>query len=217
MPSQVPEPSLPVLLFQITSSGLELLNRHWEEYPGLTPNRWLGISRGGWRSLVPEEYHAQAQKLSQLPLSDTYTVVEFPVYWQDKTIWLLIFAAAVADADGNRKVVGLVQEITHERQWPAPNRLADLEFEPESLEHRRQVSAAVAPQPGSSQSANEEESPESVEDLCHNLSGPLTSILVNCEVLMEGECPPPVRERLEGIFTEAMLISQQLRTHRRAS
>jgi len=57
--------------------------------------------------------------------------------------------------------------------------------------------------------------PESLEDLCHDLSGPLTSILVNCEMLMEDDCPPSVRQRLEGIFTEAMHINHQLRSYRR--
>jgi hypothetical protein len=207
--------SIPVLLFQITSRGLELLNRTWDDYPGLTPNRWLGISRGGWRSLVPEEYHPQVEKLTALPLSDTYTVVEFPVYWQDCTIWLLVFAAAVAEPDGGRKIVGLVQEAAQDRQWPSHSRRStDRQFEPESLARRREVSAACAPPSAASPSTEEA---ESVEDLCHNLSGPLTSILVNCELLMEGDCPPPVRERLEGIFTEAMQMNQQLRSHRKAS
>src|SRR5690348_6157294 len=110
------QPSLPVFLFQITSKGLQLLNCQWEDLRGLTPNRWLGISLGGWRSLVPQEYHPEVEKLAVLPLSDSYTVVEFPVYWQDSTVWLLVFAAAVEDPDTGRKVVGLVQDVSQERE-----------------------------------------------------------------------------------------------------
>ena len=202
-----PRPGLPVILFQITNQGLELLNSTWEEYPGLTPNRWAGISRGGWRSLVPEEYHPEVEKLSLLQLSENYTVVEFPVYWQDTTKWLLVFAAAVALPEGGRKVVGLAQDVT--REWegtfaviPAAGRELAAE-EPESA-------AVVSP------SSKSPEAGESVEELCHDLSGPLTSILVNCEMLMDDDCPPPVRQRLEGIFSEAMQINHHLRSHRRA-
>jgi hypothetical protein len=203
--SASPLPNIPVSLFQITSRGLELLNRGWEDYPGLTPNRWLGISRGGWRSLVPEEYHPEVAKLASLPVSDTYTVVEFPVYWQDTTVWLLVFAAAVAETDGERKVVGLVQEISQERQWPPAARIEA------AGEQGAQGATALR-----SASTPADEAADSVEDLCHHLSGPLTSILVNCEVLMDSDCTPPVRERLEGIFNEAMQINQHLRSYRRA-
>jgi signal transduction histidine kinase len=55
-----------------------------------------------------------------------------------------------------------------------------------------------------------------VEDLSHTLSGPLTSILVNCELLLDGECPPPVRQRLEGIFAEAQRMSELLQGRRPA-
>ena len=202
-------PGLPVILFQIANHELQLLNSKWEEFPGLTPNRWLGICRGGWRSLVPEEYHPEVEKLTFLEVSDTYTVVEFPVYWQNSTKWLLVFAAAVALPEGGRKVVGVVQDVTREREWAfaevmAPGRGTSLlESKPES----------TAPSDGSPSPVS---MPDLVEDLCHDLSGPLTSILVNCEMLMEDDCPPPVRQRLEGIFTEAMHINHQLRSHRRA-
>ncbi|MBI2819424.1 MAG: hypothetical protein HYX73_05550 [Acidobacteria bacterium] len=197
------QPGTPVLLFEINSQGLQPLNRNWEDLLGLTPNRWLGISRGGWRSLVPEEYHPEVEKLTLLQLAESYTVVEFPVYWQNTTKWLLVFAAAVALPEGGRKVVSLVQDVTREREWtfalipPAEDRVENLESE----------SDLVATHPASTE--------DSVEDLCHDLSGPLTSILVNCEMLMEDDCPPSVRQRLEGIFSEAMHINHQLRTHRR--
>jgi hypothetical protein len=198
--------SMPVLLFQINSRGLQLLNCNWEDLPGLTPNRWLGISLGGWRSLVPEEYHAEVEKLTVLPLSETYTVVEFPVYWQDTTIWLLVFAAAVAQPEGGRKVVGLVQDVTRERERSySLSRTSAPEYEPRSS-YATELPGTDATSPA-----------ESVADLCHDLSGPLTSILVNCEMLMEDDCPPPVRQKLEGIFSEAMHINQHLRSHRRAS
>src|SRR3989304_5600611 len=93
---------LPVTHFQITSGGLQILNGCREDFPGLTPNRWLGISHGGWRSLVPEEYHPEVEKLTVLPLSENYTVVEFPVYWQDATVGLLGVAGGGGPAGGGR-------------------------------------------------------------------------------------------------------------------
>jgi len=196
----------PVLLFQITSRGMQLLNSSWEELPGLTPNRWLGISRGGWRSLVPEEFHSEVEKLTLLPLSESYTVVEFPVYWQDTIKWLLVFAAAVAQPEGGRKVVGLAQDVTREREGSfAFSNAAEPDLESNNSESSINPIHPPAPRP----------SEESVAELCHDLSGPLTTILVNCELLMENECPPPVRQRVEGIFSEAMNINHQLRSHRR--
>ncbi|HEY7679610.1 MAG TPA: histidine kinase dimerization/phospho-acceptor domain-containing protein [Terriglobia bacterium] len=177
--------SLPALLFQFSSNGLEFLNRSWEDYPGLTPNRWLGILRGGWRSLVPEEYHSEVQKLS---LEAGYTVVQFPVYWQETTLWLLVFAAAVEEPDGGRKIVGSVQDITLQREWACAPATAERECE--------------------------EPTAGAIQNLCHDLSGPLTSILVNCELLLEGECPPAVRSKLESIFSEAIQIDRLLRLRR---
>jgi signal transduction histidine kinase len=205
LPEQT-RPGTPVILFQITKQGLQLLNGNWEDYPGLSPNRWLGISRGGWRSLVPEEYHPEVEKLALLELSESYTVVEFPIYWQDTTKWLLVFAAAVALPEGDKKVVGLAQDITHEREWSFATVTA-ADYDLGLKESRAEVVASSA--------AASQDPTESVENLCHDLSGPLTSILVNCEMLMEDDCPPPVRQRLEGIFSEAMHINHQLRSHRR--
>jgi hypothetical protein len=205
-PSQF-QSSLPVFLFQITGRGLQLLNCQWQDLRGLTPNRWLGISLGGWRSLIPQEYHSEVEKLSVLPLSESYTVVEFPVYWQDNTIWLLVFAAAVDDPESGRKIVGLVQDVTPERERSFA--LSGLSGQGQEYESR----------PPQMDSANDSEVPapaESIAELCHDLSGPVTSILVNCEMLMEDDCPPPVRQKLEGILSEAMHINQHLRSHRRA-
>ena len=156
--------------------------------------------------MVPEEYHPEVEKLTMLQLSESYTVVEFPVYWQDTTKWLLVFAAAVALPEGGRKVVSLVQDITREREWT----FALVPAGGQEVQVGESESERVAFRP-----AGPPASPESLEDLCHDLSGPLTSILVNCEMLMEDDCPPPVRQRLEGIFSEAMHINQQLRSHRR--
>ena len=178
------------LLFQFSSRGLELLNRKWEDYPGLSPNLWLGISRGGWRSLVPEEYHSQVEKLAELSLSDGYTVVEFPVCWQQRTVWLLVFAAAVEEPGQGGKIVGLVQDTSHQQQD-----MLFAEASPLGVTDRGRLG-------------------HSLRDLCHDISGPLTSILVNCELLMDGDCPSPVREKVETILSEAMHIDQRLR-HRR--
>ena len=49
-------------------------------------------------------------------------------------------------------------------------------------------------------------------DLCHDISGPLTSILVNCELLMDGNCPSPVREKIEVALLLA-LESRERGTH----
>ena len=204
------QPGLPVVLFQITGQSLQLLNTSWEAYPGLTPNRWLGISRGGWRTLVPEEYHSEVEKLALLEFSKGYTVVELPVYWNQSIKWLLVFAAAVALPEGGRKIVGLVQDVSREREWSfALASGSHNEIDPK-LGDSRPMAEAFSDRTAPSAV------PESLEDLCHELSGPLTSILVNCEMLMEDDCPPPVRQRLEGIFSDAMQISNQLRSQRRA-
>ncbi|MBI4479202.1 MAG: hypothetical protein HY651_04180 [Acidobacteria bacterium] len=172
----------------------------------MTPNRWLGISRGGWRSLVPEEFHSEVEKLTLLPLSESYTVVEFPVYWQDTTMWLLVFAAAVAQPEGGRKVVGLAQDVTRQREGS----FGFSDGAEPSLDTNNSESSISPIHPPVPRPCE-----ESVAELCHDLSGPLTTILVNCEMLMEDECPPPVRQRVEGIFSEAMHINHQLRSHRR--
>jgi len=189
MHSAQTQSSLPVLLFQFSSRGLEFLNRGWEDYPGLTQNKWLGIFRGGWRSLVPEEYHSEVQKLAQLSVG--HTVIQFPVYWQEATVWLLVFAAAVEEPGGGRKIVGSVQDVSDQREWTSASALADYE------------------------ETCEEQAPDPVQDFCHDISGPLTAILLNCELLMEEECPASVRNKVETIFSEALQIDKNLRNLRR--
>ena len=182
--------SLPVVLFQVSSHGLELFNRAWEEYPGLTPESWLEISHGGWRKLIPQEFHAKVRKLGELSVSEGYTVVEFPVYWLRATVWLLIFAVAVEEPEGGRKIVGLAQDVTFQREWPQ------------------------ASFPGTEEELDAGPA-DSLAQFCHDMSGPLTSILVNCELLMEGECPPSVRQKVESILSEALHLDQHLRSYRR--
>ena len=56
------------------------------------------------------------------------------------------------------------------------------------------------------------EQPEDpVRRLCHEVSGPLTSILVHCDLLLEKASAPDARERLEAIQEEALRISRYLR------
>jgi signal transduction histidine kinase len=50
--------------------------------------------------------------------------------------------------------------------------------------------------------------------LAHDISGPLTSILINCEMLLEEDCPPEARRRAETILAEAMHINRLLRESR---
>lgn len=53
-----------------------------------------------------------------------------------------------------------------------------------------------------------------VRKLCHDLSGPLTSIMINCEMLLEQDCPPEARRRTEVILAEAMRINRLLHESR---
>jgi hypothetical protein len=102
---------------------------------------------------------------------------------------LLVFAAAVEEPGGERKIVGSVQDVSHQREWVNAGVQAEKEYE--------------------------ELTGGPVQDLCHDISGPLTSILLNCELLMEGECPAPLRNKVQTIFSEAMQIDHHLRSLRR--
>lgn len=56
------------------------------------------------------------------------------------------------------------------------------------------------------------EQPEDpVRRLCHEISGPLTSILVHCDLLLENPSAPDSRERLEAVQEEALRLSRYLR------
>jgi len=108
--------------------------------------------------------------------------------------------------EGGRKIAGLVQDVTREREGSFA---ASNTTEPESEPAAEEPSGSSAPEEGASAGT------DSMAELCHDLSGPMTSILVNCELLLESECPPPMRQRLESIFSEAMQINQHLRSYRR--
>ena len=55
-----------------------------------------------------------------------------------------------------------------------------------------------------------------VRRLCHEISGPLTSILVHCDLLLENASAPDSRERLEAIQEETLRISRCLRAASKA-
>jgi hypothetical protein len=185
------EKSCPVALFQVSSAGLELLEGSWPQQAGMASVKWREIVQGGWRNLVPPEFHPEVQKLAQLAPSETYTVAEFPVYWQDRTIWVRVLAGAVEEPNGSRKVVGLAQDLTSKREQSSVRDLA-----------------------GASSQDARDESEDAVRKLCHDISGPLTSILVSCERLMEANCAPETRLRAETILSEALRIDRFLRSYR---
>ena len=47
--------------------------------------------------------------------------------------------------------------------------------------------------------------------LSHDISGPLTSILLNCEMLLDEECSTEARRRAQTILAEAMKINSLMR------
>jgi hypothetical protein len=181
---------LPAIIFQFSSDRLELLHKEATGYPGLTPAKLSKILRSEWRRLVPEEFHAVVRKLGTLSESESDTTVEFPVYWMGNTVWLRIIAAAVPAKKGKRKIIGLAQDVTSQRQ-SAPE--ADLASE---------------------------EAPEKADNawrkLRHDINGSLTSVLMNCELLLESGCSPIPRRRIEAIFSEALQIEQLLQHYRKS-
>ena len=56
-----------------------------------------------------------------------------------------------------------------------------------------------------------EQQEDPVRQLCHEISGPLTSILVHCDLLLENASAPEARQRLVAIQGEALRISRSLR------
>ena len=178
--------SFPSIVFRFASGHLELLNRDLKEYPEVSLAAWREIVSGGWRELVPEEVHPEGAKLGGLPESGGYVTVEFPVCWMGNTLWARVLAAAVRDEDDERKVVGVAQDVTHFRQFP----FASEELSAQDLSGAAEDSRRV---------------------FCHDLSGPLTSIIVNCELLLESERLPEARHRLETILSEAFRIDRVLR------
>ena len=61
------------------------------------------------------------------------------------------------------------------------------------------------------------ESPaDPVRRLCHEISGPLTSILVQCDLLLQDSSIPDAKERIAAIREEALRITRSLRTASRS-
>jgi signal transduction histidine kinase len=56
---------------------------------------------------------------------------------------------------------------------------------------------------------------EAWRNFCHDINGPLTSILMSCDLLLQENFPPAVRERLETIVSDALRIDQHLRSFRK--
>jgi len=54
-----------------------------------------------------------------------------------------------------------------------------------------------------------------VRRLCHEISGPLTSILVQCDLLLEESLAADSRERIAAIREEALRISRYIRNSAR--
>ena len=50
--------------------------------------------------------------------------------------------------------------------------------------------------------------------LSHDISGPLTSILLNCEMLLNEDCSVEARRRAQTILAEAMKINSLMREAR---
>ena len=184
--------SVPVTFFEYCAGHLEIRNGEGEDFLGLSPAQWLEITRTGWKKLVPEEFHSEVRRLANLPVSESYRAMEFPVSWGQATLWLRFLAAAVPEDGGKKKIGGVVQDVTRQRQMP---------FEAENL--------VVGER---DEGGSEEEKEEAWQELRHKLSAPLTSILLHCDLLLESECAPDTRQRLETILSEAIRIDQYLRS-----
>ncbi|MBI4443237.1 MAG: hypothetical protein HY649_07675 [Acidobacteria bacterium] len=185
--ARLPEPILenaPAVAFQFGSGSLELLHSTLEPGLALDSANWNEIATGGWKSLVPAEYHPEVLRLLSLPESESYVTAEFPVYWAGRALWLRVHAAATRNETGSHQITGLAQDITLLRLAPSP----DEDFSPAEDNSQR--------------------------ELRHEISGPLTSILIHCELLLERHCAPGVHERVETILAEAFRIHQLLRNSR---
>jgi hypothetical protein len=179
--------SLPAIVFQFSSHRLELANRALPLFPGLTPAKLSKILRGEWQKLVPEEFHPVVRKLGGLLKSEGYTTVEFPAYWMRNTVWLRIFAAAVSPEKGPTKIIGLAQDVTSQRHL-----CADSETAAEPLL---------------------EEDGDPWKRIRHDISSSLTSILMNCELLLDSSGDSGSRERINSILSEALRIDQFLQQY----
>jgi hypothetical protein len=183
----IPAPALealPAIIFQFSSSRLELLNRDVPVYPGLTRAKLGRILRGEWQKLVPEEFHPVVRKLASLSDTPGYTTVEFPVYWMGNTAWLRVYAAAASEPGGKRTIIGLVQDVTFERHLPVESE-SPSEAAPEGDE-------------------------EPFRKMRHEINGSLTTILMNCEMLHDHTADPATKKRIAAILSETLRVDQYL-------
>lgn len=60
-----------------------------------------------------------------------------------------------------------------------------------------------------------ESSADAVRRLCHEISGPLPSILVQCDLLLQDSSIPDANERIAAIREEALRISRYIRNSAR--
>ena len=184
----------PATVFRYAEGRLEILHPGLREKLGLTQQEWNQILAGGWRGLVPEEFHPEVEKLFRIAAAESYTLAEFPVRFRETVIWLRIAAAvttaetaktAGTDGTAGSQIVGLARDVSRQRHSSLAMDAAetDLALQPENP----------------------------YGELCHDLSGPLTSIIVQCDLLLEDDCPPSIRQKLESIFSEALRLQQRLR------
>ena len=66
------------------------------------------------------------------------------------------------------------------------------------------------------QESRNDSSTDPLRRLCHEISGPLTSILVQCDLLLEESLAADSRERIAAIREEALRISRSLRAASRS-
>ena len=52
---------------------------------------------------------------------------------------------------------------------------------------------------------------EQIAKLIHDIRGPLTTILINCELVLEQDCSADIRAKTESTLAAAMRINQNLR------
>ena len=183
--------SLPAIVFQFTSGRLELVNRELSALPGLTQAKLTRLLRGEWEKIVPEEFHPVVRKLGAVLQNESHTTVEFPAYWMGTTIWLRIFAAAARETlreNANEPVRETVRKRTMiglVQDVTAQRHFGEGECSPDDEEHWKR--------------------------LRHDISSAVTSILMNCELLLGADCEPGARQRIDAILSEALRISRLLR------
>ena len=172
-----------VVLFRLNDDRVELFGR--EVFPGLTAAQAQALVDGGWRSLVPREFHAEALRLAGTRGGGDCRSAQFPVLWQGEHLWVRILAAAIPEPDGKTSVFGVVSEVISLR----------------------------GPSSGPSQ-GRAPGMPDPRSELRHEISGPLTSIIMQCDMLLEAGCSSSVRAALESILAEAIRVDRLLREYK---